>query len=418
MTKITMSKQGLMVPDNPSIPFIAGDGIGPEVWQAAVAVFDAAVAKAYHGKRQIDWVPLLAGQSAFEQTGQWLPDQTLSKLKEYLVGIKGPLTTPIGEGHRSINVTLRQKLDLYACWRPVNYYDGVNSPLKHPERVSIDVFRENTEDTYIGIEAPYDSDDAKQFKALLEELGQLTKVRFPATTSFGIKPISKDGSQRIIQSALNFAVEYHRKHVTIVHKGNIMKDTEGSFCRWGYQLAEATGNQFFTMNQYRQIKATDGTDEANRQLSEAQSNENVVIVNDMIADNFFQQALLHPEQFDVVVTTNLNGDYISDDLAAEVGGIGIAPSSNINYQSGHAIFEATHGTAPDIAGQGLANPLSLILSGAMMFSYLGWSKVNELIINSVKAAIKNQFVTKDLATSVNSHVLTTNELSKYLVNHI
>lgn len=415
--KITMNNGRLQVPDQPTIPFIEGDGIGPEIWRAARTVFDEAVKKAFDGQKQVKWLPLLAGETAYKQTGQWLPDKTLTALRDYLVGIKGPLTTPIGVGHRSINVTLRQKLDLYACFRPVTYYAGTPSPVVHPENVNIDVFRENTEDIYAGIESDVDTDDAKAWKALLAKQGKLGKVRFPDTSAFAIKPISKQGSTRLVKAAIDYAFANNRHTLTLVHKGNIMKKTEGSFKKWGYEAAEEYGDKVFTWNQYNQIKADQGTEAAERAYQAARAAKKL-IVNDVITDNFFQQALLYPEHFEVVATMNLNGDYISDALAAQVGGIGIAPGGNINYQTGHAIFEATHGTAPQFAGQNKLNPTSIILSGAMMFDYLGWSAAADLIRAGISQAIKSRHVTIDFAKNADATVLTTSGFGDYVARLI
>ena len=322
--KITMTDGKLTVPDNPQIPFISGDGIGPEIWAAAKEVFDAAVKKAYAGQKAVDWIPLLAGQTAFDQTGQWLPDETLETLKENLVAIKGPLTTPVGKGHRSINVTLRQKLDLYACFRPVKYYEGTPSPVKEPEKVDIAIFRENTEDIYAGIDFAEGSTGAEKLKALLEEEGQLEKVRFPKTSAFAIKPISKEGSVRLVKAAIDYSLGHGIKNVALVHKGNIMKKTEGSFKQWGYDACLAYGNEVFTQPEYDEVFKTCGKEAAEQKKDEAK-----VFVSDVICDNFFQQTLLYPDKFDVAATMNLNGDYISDALAAQVGGIGIAPGCYI-----------------------------------------------------------------------------------------
>lgn len=415
--KVTMSNGQLQVPNNPTILFIEGDGIGPEIWKAAKTVFDAAVKKAYDGQKQVNWLPLLAGETAYKKTGQWLPDKTLATLREYLVGIKGPLTTPIGIGHRSINVTLRQKLDLYACFRPVTYYPGTPSPVVHPENVNIDVFRENTEDIYAGIESDVDTKDAEEWKSLLAKQDKLSKVRFPDTSAFAIKPISKQGSTRLVDAAIDYAFANNRHTLTLVHKGNIMKKTEGGFKKWGYEAAEKYGDKVFTWNQYNQIKADQGEKAADQAYQTARD-EQKLIVNDVITDNFFQQALLHPEHFEVVATMNLNGDYISDALAAQVGGIGIAPGGNINYQTGHAIFEATHGTAPQFAGQNKLNPTSIILSGAMMFDYLGWDDVSNLIRIGIKRAIKSHHVTVDFAKTPDATVLSTSGFGEYVAQLI
>lgn len=412
--KITKQNGKLQVPDNPIIPFIAGDGIGPEIWAAAKDVFDSAVQKAYHGKKKVEWKQLLAGEAAFDKTGEWLPQETVDTLIDNLVAIKGPLTTPIGKGHRSINVTLRQKLDLYACYRPVKYFDGSPSPVVHPERVDIDVFRENTEDIYAGIDFVSGSKEAEGLLKLLDENGQLDKVRFPKTSNFAIKPVSEEGSKRIIHAAIEYAFDHNLQHVTLVHKGNIMKKTEGSFKQWGYEEAATYGDKIFSMSTYDQIKADKGKKLADDALTAAEYSGRL-IVNDVITDNFFQQSLLHPENFDVVVTMNLNGDYISDALAAQVGGIGISPGGNINYETGQAIFEATHGTAPQFAGQNKLNPTSLILSGAMMFAYIGWNEVADLIQKAIAEAIKGKHVTLDFARQLpGSEELSTSEYGNFI----
>lgn len=397
MGKITMSNGGLQVPDQPIIPYIEGDGIGPDIWQAAVRVFDAAVEKAYQGKRQIQWLEVLAGEKAFKQTGDWLPQETLAKIQEYLVAIKGPLTTPIGGGMRSLNVALRQELDLYVCLRPVEHYAGVPSPVKHPELVDMVIFRENTEDIYAGIEFASDTPEVKKIIAFLQsELG-VTQIRFPETTAIGIKPISKEGTERLVRSAMEYALEKNRKSITLVHKGNIMKYTEGAFKQWGYDLLEKEyPNQVFTWQQYDRIKEAKGEAAANQAQTEALATGKI-LVKDVIADIFLQQILTRPAEFDVVATMNLNGDYISDALAAQVGGIGIAPGANINYQSGHAIFEATHGTAPKYAGLDKVNPSSVILSGTLMLDYLGWPEASEKIIHALEKTLANKTVTYDFA---------------------
>ncbi|WP_125770578.1 NADP-dependent isocitrate dehydrogenase [Companilactobacillus furfuricola] len=416
--KITMQDHQLNTPKEPIIPFIAGDGIGPEIWEAAQSVFDEAVKKACKGKRKVSWQPLLAGETAFKQTGEWLPQETLDTLKANLVAIKGPLTTPIGKGHRSINVTLRQKLDLYACFRPVKYYEGSPSPVKEPQNVDIDVFRENTEDIYAGIDVESGTAEANKLQQLLKDNGQLEKVRFPETTNYAIKPISEEGSKRIVHAAIDYAFKHNLGHVTLVHKGNIMKKTEGSFKKWGYEEAEKYGDRVFTMKTYDEIKDKKGQEVADDALTAAEYAGRLVI-NDVITDNFFQQSLLHPENFDVVVTMNLNGDYISDALAAQVGGIGISPGGNINYESGRAIFEATHGTAPQFAGQNKLNPTSLILSGAMMFDYIGWHEVAQLIQDAIGVAIRGKHVTLDFAKQLpGSELLSTSEYGNFIVKTI
>lgn len=401
----------------PIIPYIEGDGIGPEIWQATKKVVDAAVSSAYSNDRKIEWLEILAGEKAFNQTGTWLPDETLEAIKQHKIAIKGPLTTPIGEGFRSLNVTLRQELDLYACVRPVRYFSGVPSPLKEPEKTDMTIFRENTEDVYAGIEFANNSAEVKQLLDFLAEQLAVTKVRFPDTSSLGIKPISQEGSERLIAAALDYAIQQGKKRVTLVHKGNIMKFTEGGFKNWGYDLIEKNYPQAFTMNQYKEITAESGTEKANEALEKAK-NAGKIIVDDVIADNFLQQILLYPEKYQVVSTTNLNGDYISDALAAQVGGIGISPGANINYKTGHAIFEATHGTAPDIAGKGWANPCSLLLSATMMLDHLGWFEASEKIMTAIEKALLNNQMTHDFAQMIDIEELSTSEFAEYLIKTI
>ena len=395
-TPITISRSGkLKVPHDPIIPFIEGDGIGPDIWAAAVRVFDAAVEKTFAGKKKIVWKEVLAGEKAFNQTQNWLPDETLETIKEYKVAIKGPLTTPVGGGIRSLNVALRQKLDLYACVRPVRWFRGVPSPVKQPGLVDMVIFRENTEDIYAGIEYLSGTDEAKKVLDFLQNDMGVQKIRFPDTSSFGVKPVSIEGTERLVKSAIEYAIAQKRKSVTLVHKGNIMKFTEGKFKDWGYELAEREyGDQVFTWAQYDRIKDEKGADAANAAQTEALEN-GAILVKDVIADAFLQQILLRPAEYDVVATLNLNGDYISDALAAQVGGIGIAPGANINYQTGYAIFEATHGTAPKYAGQDKVNPSSVILSGVMMFDYLGWSRAGKKIVRGLERAIRKKRVTYD-----------------------
>ncbi len=393
--KITIKEGVLNVPDYPIIPFIEGDGIGVDIWRASIRVFDAAVEKVYAGKKKIMWKEVLAGEKAFSTVGNWLPDETLEAFKEYLVGIKGPLTTPIGGGMRSLNVALRQILDLYTCYRPVRYFKGVPSPVKHPENVDMIIFRENTEDIYAGIEFMYGEAEVEKVKSfLIEEMG-VKSIRFPKTASIGIKPVSLEGSERLIRQAIKLAIERNLPSVTLVHKGNIMKYTEGAFMKWGYALAEREfGDKVFTWNQYNKIVKEKGEEAANAAQTEA-INAGKLIVKDVIADAFLQQILLRPAEYSVIATLNLNGDYISDALAAIVGGIGIAPGANINYETGHAIFEATHGTAPKYAGLDKVNPGSVILSGALMFEYMGWFEVANLIYSGVESAINDKKVTYD-----------------------
>jgi len=395
--KITVENGKLIVPNNPIIPFIEGDGTGPDIWAAAVRVFDAAVEKAYNGERKIQWLEVLAGEKAFNQTGEWLPQETLDKINEYLIAIKGPLTTPVGGGIRSLNVALRQQLDLYVCLRPVRYFDGVPSPVKHPELVDMVIFRENTEDIYAGIEYEAQSDEAKKLIKILQDEFGVKKIRFPESSAIGIKPISIEGSERLIRAAIEYAIREGRKSVTLVHKGNIMKFTEGGFKKWGYALAEREfGDKVFTWDQYDRIKAEKGVEAANAAQAEAEA-AGKIIVKDTIADIFLQQVLTRPKEFDVVATMNLNGDYISDALAAQVGGIGIAPGANINYVTGHAIFEATHGTAPKYAGLDKVNPSSVILSGVLMFEHLGWKEAADMIIKAIEKTIASKVVTYDFA---------------------
>jgi isocitrate dehydrogenase len=373
------AQRKLVVPDEPIVPFIEGDGTGPDIWAAAVRVIDAAVARAYGGTRKIAWVEVLAGQKAFDQTGEWLPDATVQAFRDYLVGIKGPLTTPVGGGIRSLNVALRQILDLYVCLRPVRWYPGVPSPVKNPQDVDMVIFRENTEDIYAGIEWQAESKEAqKVIRFLREEMG-VEKIRFPETSGIGVKPVSREGTSRLVRAALDYAIAHGRKSVTLVHKGNIMKFTEGAFRDWGYEL---TRNEF--------AGRAVGWDDCGGNPPEGQ-----VLVKDAIADITLQQVLTRPREFDVVATLNLNGDYLSDALAAQVGGIGIAPGANINYETGHGIFEATHGTAPKYAGQDKVNPSSVILSGVMMLSHMGWTEAADLIEKGISRAIANKTVTYD-----------------------
>lgn len=394
--KISMGSNGkLVVPDHPVIPFIQGDGIGPDIWKASVRVFDAAVEKAYQGKKKIVWKEVLAGERAFHETGSWMPDETMQAFKDYLISIKGPLTTPVGGGIRSLNVALRQELDLYVCLRPVKYFEGTPSPMWQPEKVNMVIFRENTEDIYAGIEYMTGTPEAaKLLKFLVEEMG-VKKIRFPQTTSLGIKPVSREGSERLIRSAIRYAIEHKLPSVTIVHKGNIMKFTEGAFKNWGYELAEREfAGEVYTWQQWEKTKKESGEAVANEEMK-ISAIGGKVIVKDAIADNFLQQALLAPQDYSVIATLNLNGDYVSDALAAQVGGIGIAPGANINYQTGHAVFEATHGTAPRFANTNTMNPSSVILSGVMMLEYMGWRDAAELITGAVGKTIRNKTVTID-----------------------
>jgi isocitrate dehydrogenase len=393
--KITVTNGKLNVPNNPIIPFIEGDGTGPDIWRAAVRVLDAAVEKAYKGEKKISWFEVFAGEKAFNQFGEWLPEDTLTAVREYLIAIKGPLTTPVGGGIRSINVALRQELDLYACVRPVRYFQGVPSPVKQPELTDMVIFRENTEDIYAGVEWAEGTPEVKKVIEFLQREMGVKKIRFPETSGIGIKPVSKEGTERLVRAAINYALANGRKSVTLVHKGNIMKFTEGAFKNWGYQLAEREfGDKVFTWAQYDRIKAEGG--DADKAQKEAEA-AGKIIVKDVIADAFLQQILTRPAEYDVVATLNLNGDYISDALAAQVGGIGIAPGANINYLTGHAVFEATHGTAPKYAGLDKVNPSSVILSGEMMLRHLGWNEAADLIISSMEKTISAKTVTYDFA---------------------
>lgn len=395
--KITVENGVLNVPNNPIIPYIEGDGIGADIWVASANVLEASVKKAYNGEKSIVWKEVLAGEKAFNQTGEWLPKETLDVIREYLIAIKGPLTTPIGGGFRSLNVALRQELDLYACVRPVRYFDGVPSPVKRPEDTDMVIFRENTEDIYAGIEFAQGSDEAKKIIDFLQNEMGTKNIRFPETSGIGIKPISEEGTKRLVRAALTYIFKEGRQSLTIVHKGNIMKFTEGAFKTWAYEVAEQEfGDQTFTWNQYDQIKAEQGAQAADKAQTEALASGKI-LVKDSIADIFLQQILTRPKEFDVVATMNLNGDYISDALAAQVGGIGIAPGANINYLTGHAIFEATHGTAPKYAGLDKVNPSSLILSGVLMLEHLGWTEAAKLVMDSMEKTISSKVVTYDFA---------------------
>ena len=378
--KIFMDSGNLVVPDNPIIPFIEGDGIGADIWNASVRVFDSAVKKAYGGKRKINWTEILAGEKSYKKTGEWLPEETLNLINEHLIAIKGPLTTPVGGGIRSLNVALRQKLDLYACVRPVRWFRGVPSPVKKPGLVNMVIFRENTEDIYAGIEWMHGTDGLEKVKKFLMDDMGVKNIRFPDTVSLGVKPVSKEGTERLVKSAIEYAIKHKLSSVTLVHKGNIMKFTEGAFRDWGYNLSKKHYNSKDLDGGPWQVVEKDG---------------HSLIVKDVIADAFLQQILLRPSEYDVIATLNLNGDYISDALAAIVGGIGIAPGANINYKSGHAIFEATHGTAPKYAGKDQVNPSSVILSGVMMLEYLGWKEAGDLIIKGIEGAINKKRVTYD-----------------------
>lgn len=390
--KIRLENGRLLVPDQPIIPYIEGDGVGQDIWPEAQKVIDAAIEKAYNGQRSIQWKEVLAGEKAYALTGTSLPDETLKTIREHLLAIKGPLGTPVGKGHRSLNVALRQELDLFACVRPVRYFQGVPSPLKHPEKTDITIFRENTEDIYAGIEWDAGTEEVATVISFLQEKMGVAKIRFPESSSIGIKPISEEGSKRLIRSAIEYALKHQLKTVTLVHKGNIQKFTEGGFRKWGYELAQ---------------------EEFSNELENGS-----LVINDIIADNFLQQILLAPEKFDVVALTNLNGDYASDALAAQVGGIGISPGANINYQTGHAIFEATHGTAPDIAGQNKANPSSVLLSACMMLEFMGWNEAADKIIVALEQAILHQQVTIDFASALGVESLSTSQFAEALIARI
>ena len=397
--KIAISNGKLVVPQNPIVPFIEGDGTGPDIWRASVRVMDAAVAKAYGGKRRIHWMEVYAGEKSNKLFNTWLPEETVAACREYLVSIKGPLTTPIGGGIRSLNVALRQMLDLFVCLRPVRWFKGVPSPVKHPEKVDMIIFRENTEDIYTGIEFEAGTPDNQKFLELFRQAfpKAYAKIRFPESCGIGIKPVSKEGSERLIRAAIGYSIAHKRKTLTLVHKGNIQKFTEGAFRNWGYQLAEREfASQTYTWEQWERTKAARGEKDANAEMDAARK-AGRILIKDAIADITLQQVLTRPEEFDVIATLNLNGDYLSDALAAQVGGIGIAPGGNINYLTGHAVFEATHGTAPKYANLDKVNPGSLILSGEMMFRYMGWVEAADAIIGAMDRTIAQKVVTYDFA---------------------
>lgn len=408
--KIEMKNGKLVVPDYPAIGYIRGDGVGEDIFPQAQKVFDAAVLKIYGQKKKIEWQKLLAGGEAFETCGEYLPKETLAHINENLIAIKGPLMTPVGESFRSINVTLRQKMDLYACVRPVEYFKGIKSPVKAPEKVDMTIFRENTEDIYTGIEFASETNESHSLLKFLEKELNVHSIRFPKTSALGIKPVSPEGSKRLVNAAFEYALKMNKKRVTFVHKGNIMKFTEGGFRNWAYEVAKEYPT--FTKLEYDKIKNERGSLQAENE-KKAALKSGKIYVDDVIADNFLQQIILNPENFEVIATLNLNGDYISDALAAQVGGIGIAPGANINYKSGHAIFEATHGTAPDIAGKNIVNPSSLILSGVMMFEYLGWQEVAELIKIALSFSFRNGNLTADLGGK-----LSTSKFSDVLIDFI
>ncbi|MGS5040329.1 NADP-dependent isocitrate dehydrogenase [Staphylococcus saprophyticus] len=395
--KVAKTNEGLTVPNNPIIPFIIGDGIRPDIWKAASRVIDAAVEQAYNGEKKIEWKEVLAGQKAYDETGEWLPQATLDTIEEYLIAIKGPLTTPIGGGIRSLNVALRQELDLFTCLRPVRWFQGVPSPVKRPEDTDMVIFRENTEDIYAGIEFKEGTPEVKKLIDFLQDEMGAKNIRFPETSGIGVKPVSKEGTERLVRAAIQYAVDNNRKSLTLVHKGNIMKFTEGAFKQWGYDVAHNEfGDKVFTWQQYDEIVEKEGKDKANAAQEQAEK-DGKIIVKDSIADIFLQQILTRPSDHDVVATMNLNGDYVSDALAAQVGGIGIAPGANINYETGHAIFEATHGTAPKYADLNKVNPSSEILSAVLMLEHLGWQEAADKITASIEKTIASKVVTYDFA---------------------
>ena len=417
--KIEKKDNNLIVPNNPIVPFIEGDGIGKEIWAAVKQVVDKALETAYGDKRKIDWMEVLAGEKAHIKTGQWLPEETVQAFRDYLVGIKGPLTTPVGEGIRSLNVALRQELDLFVCLRPVRWFKGVATPLLQPDKVNITIFRENTEDIYAGIEWNAGTPEVRKVLDFLKNEMGVAKIRFPETTSIGIKPVSREGTERLVRAAIEYAIEHKLPSVTLVHKGNIMKYTEGGFKKWGYDLAEREfSGQVYTNNTFIRIKDAQGLTAAVKSYKEAEE-KGMVFIKDVIADAFLQNTLLKPEEYSVIATLNLNGDYISDQLAAMVGGIGIAPGANINYNTGHAIFEATHGTAPDIAGQNKANPCSMLLSAVMMLDYMNWNEAANLITKALENMFKKGIATHDLARFMpDGQSLTTSQFSEQLIHNL
>ncbi|MBA1354001.1 MULTISPECIES: NADP-dependent isocitrate dehydrogenase [Staphylococcus] len=417
--KVVKSAEGLTVPNNPIIPYIIGDGIGPDIWSAASRVIDAAVEQAYNGEKKIEWKEVLAGQKAYDETGEWLPQETLDTINEYLIAIKGPLTTPIGGGIRSLNVALRQELDLFTCLRPVRWFQGVPSPVKRPEDTDMVIFRENTEDIYAGIEFKEGTPEVKKLIEFLQDEMGAKNIRFPETSGIGVKPVSKEGTERLVRAAIQYALDNNRKSVTLVHKGNIMKFTEGAFKQWGYDLAHNEfGDKVFTWQQYDEIVEKDGKEKANEIQDQAEK-DGKIIIKDSIADIFLQQILTRPADHDVVATMNLNGDYVSDALAAQVGGIGIAPGANINYETGHAIFEATHGTAPKYAGLNKVNPSSEILSASLMLEHLGWQEAADKITESIEKTIASKVVTYDFARLMDgAKEVSTSEFADELIKNI
>ena len=419
MRKVTKENDRLIVPDRPVIPFIEGDGIGKEITPHVRRIIDAAVEKSYNGNRGIDWLEVLAGEKAFNEVGTWLPPETLEAFRGYRIGIKGPLTTPVGEGIRSLNVALRQELDLYVCLRPVRWFKGVATPLLHPDKVKVTIFRENTEDIYAGIEWAAGTLEVKKVMAFLKEEMGVDKIRFPETTSLGVKPVSVEGTERLVRAAIQYAIEHQLPSVTLVHKGNIMKFTEGGFKKWGYALAEREfPDNTFTEHTFNRIKEERGLEAAVEAYNRAVKSGKVFI-KDVIADAFLQNTLLKPEEYSVIATLNLNGDYISDQLAAMVGGIGIAPGANINYNTGHAIFEATHGTAPDIVGTGRANPCSMLLSAVMMLEYMGWTEASSRITTALESLFEQGYGTSDLARFMDKgKALSTSDFSSKVIESL
>ncbi|MDW4402144.1 NADP-dependent isocitrate dehydrogenase [Staphylococcus saprophyticus] len=417
--KVAKTNEGLTVPNNPIIPFIIGDGIGPDIWKAASRVIDAAVEQAYNGEKKIEWKEVLAGQKAYDETGEWLPQATLDTIEEYLIAIKGPLTTPIGGGIRSLNVALRQELDLFTCLRPVRWFQGVPSPVKRPEDTDMVIFRENTEDIYAGIEFKEGTPEVKKLIDFLQDEMGAKNIRFPETSGIGVKPVSKEGTERLVRAAIQYAVDNNRKSLTLVHKGNIMKFTEGAFKQWGYDVAHNEfGDKVFTWQQYDEIVEKEGKDKANAAQEQAEK-DGKIIVKDSIADIFLQQILTRPSDHDVVATMNLNGDYVSDALAAQVGGIGIAPGANINYETGHAIFEATHGTAPKYADLNKVNPSSEILSAVLMLEHLGWQEAADKITASIEKTIASKVVTYDFARLMDgAKEVSTSDFADELIKNI
>ena len=417
--KIEQVNNELIVPDYPIIPFIEGDGVGKDIWASVNQIIDKAVSLAYSDTRKIEWIEVFAGEKAHNKYGEWLPDATVQAFRDYLVGIKGPLTTPVGEGIRSLNVALRQELDLFVCLRPVRWFKGVATPLLHPEKVNITIFRENTEDIYAGIEWNAGTPEVEKVLNFLKNEMGVAKIRFPETTSIGIKPVSREGTERLVRAAIEYAIEHKLPSVTLVHKGNIMKYTEGGFKRWGYDLAEREfKDQVYTNNKFTNIKNAQGVAAAVKSYKEAEE-KGLIFIKDVIADAFLQNTLLKPEEYSVIATLNLNGDYISDQLAAMVGGIGIAPGANINYNTGHAIFEATHGTAPDIAGQNLANPCSMLLSAVMMLDYMKWNEAGSLITNALESMFLKGIATQDLARFMkDGQSLSTSQFSEQLIHNL